>query len=421
MELGKSKIKSDELSIWCISKYASLPEYGAAARLYLLAREFAKNVGEVVLITSDSNHLANYPKSKKRYNYSTLEKVKVCWIKTAKYKNTASLARVFSWFSFEFHLFRLNKKQYMRPDVVIVSSLSLLSIIYGFYLKKKFKSTLVFEIRDIWPLTLTEEGGFSKWHPLSLLLGYVEKFGYRKSDLIVGTMPRLDLHVKNILGHEKDCFCSPIGFDKEDIEASGKFSNFDKFQQMLPNDKIVIGYAGSMGISNALGPFIECIEEYEENHSVFFALIGDGDLKEEYSVRLKENKNVIFIPKVPQQQVQAFLECCDVLYLSTHKSEVWKYGQSMNKVVQYMLSGKPVLASYSGFPSMINEANSGLIVPANSKHEIKSALKAICELSEDERSKMGERGRKWIWEKRTYEVLASEYLLKLRQTLENKY
>ena len=54
-----------------------------------------------------------------------------------------------------------------------------------------FKTKLVFEVRDIWPLTLTEEGGFSSLNPLIIILRAIELVGYRFSDLVVGTMPGL--------------------------------------------------------------------------------------------------------------------------------------------------------------------------------------------------------------------------------------
>ena len=61
---------------------------------------------------------------------------------------------------------------------------------------------------------MTEEGNFSKWHPLVLLFKYIEIFAYKKSDLIVGTMPNLDKHIFNIIGYNKPFFCSPLGFEK---------------------------------------------------------------------------------------------------------------------------------------------------------------------------------------------------------------
>lgn len=165
------------MNILCISKYASPPNYSKMpARLFILAKEFIKLGHNTTLITSDSNHFSTYPNTDNIYNFETVEGVSLCWIKTKKYIKTASLARVLSWFDFERKLFKLDLKKINKPDVIIVSSLSIFSIIYGYFLKKKFNSFLVFEIRDIWPLTMTEEGGFSKWHPLVLLIGFIEKF-----------------------------------------------------------------------------------------------------------------------------------------------------------------------------------------------------------------------------------------------------
>ena len=253
------------MNIWCISKYASLPNYGAAARLFYLTKEFSKQCEQVVLITSDSNHLCKFPDTKDRYNYEEQDGVKVCWIKNIKYNKSASIKRVLSWFDFEYRLFLMDKTKLNNPDVVLISSLSLLSIVYGYYLKKKFGAALVFEIRDIWPLTLIEEGGVSKYHPLSILLGWLEKFGYKQSDLIVGTMPRLDLHVERVLGRKKEVFCSPLGIDEHQVGSALEVPKLDVY---FPEGKKIIGYAGSMGISNSLQPFIECIQSRINFHSL---------------------------------------------------------------------------------------------------------------------------------------------------------
>ncbi|NOH65235.1 glycosyltransferase family 4 protein [Vibrio rotiferianus] len=401
------------MNIWCISKYASIPRYGAAARLYYLAREFVKSNGQVVLLTSDANHLCQYPSTNDRYNYVKEEGVDICWIKTLKYEKTASIKRVASWFDFEFKLFAMDKNRFNSPDVVIVSSLSLLSIIYGYYLKNKYNAKLVFEIRDIWPLTLIEEGGFSNKHPLSILLGIIEKFGYRKADLIVGTMPRLDLHVEEVLGYKKEVFCSPIGIDHTELDSAER--SVPDIEHLFPKNKTIVGYAGSMGISNNLDTYIDTIEHYKYREDVHFVLVGSGDLKSKFMKRLDKNNNVTFVPKIKQSEVQYFLSMCDLLYLSTHDSKVWRYGQSMNKVVQYMLSGKPIIASYNGAHSMIDEASCGVYIPCNDMKELKTALDYFCDKTDEQRSEIGSRGRKWILKNRVYDVLADNYLKEIHK------
>lgn len=283
------------MNILCISKYASPPNYSKMpARLFVLAREFVKLGHKATLITSNSNHFSTYPHTRKIYNFETVENVHLCWIKTKKYIKTASIARVLSWLDFERKLFELDLKKIDKPDVIIVSSLSIFSIIYGYYLKRKFKSFLVFEVRDIWPLTMTEEGGFSKWHPLVILIGVIEKFGYKKADLVAGTMPRLNLHVKNILGYEKPFHCSPLGFDP--VNYKEKLIDNNPFDETFPKNKIIIGYAGSMGITNALEPFIETIKLLKDDKNIHFMLVGSGDLKSTFQKQLKECANVTFLP-----------------------------------------------------------------------------------------------------------------------------
>nr|WP_275660899.1 glycosyltransferase [Vibrio brasiliensis] len=181
-------------------------------------------------------------------------------------------------------------------------------------------------------------------------------------------------------------------------------------EQFFPERKTIVGYAGSMGISNNLKTYIDTIEQYKERDDIHFVLVGGGDLKIEFMKQLEGCDNVTFIPKIKQSEVQYFLSLCDVLYLSTHDSKVWRYGQSMNKVVQYMLSGKPIIASYNGAPSMIDEAKCGVYIPCNDMKELTTALNYFCEKTDEQRNEIGFRGREWILKNRVYDVLADNYL-----------
>lgn len=397
----------EKKTVWCISKYASPPNYGVGARLFYIAREFSKMNLDVMLISSDSNHLSKYPDSDKTYNMEKYEDLKHLWIKTYKYIRSASLKRFISWFDFEVKLFRFNHLNYKKPDVVIISSLSLLSVIYGIFLKRKYKCKLVFEIRDIHPLTLTEEFGVNKWNPMVLFLGFIEKIGYKKADLIVGTMPNLKQHVKEILGKEKDVFHSPVGVHeiwyKEQVKS-------DLIDSLFPDEgKFVVGYAGSIGISNALDIFIDTIIEMSREKDVYFVIVGDGDLKERYIKRLSSVDNVKIGPKINQNEVPYFLSKCDLLYLSTRKSKILEYGQSLNKLTDYMKSGKPIVASYTGYQSMLNEANAGIFIPSGDMQSIVHAIRTFKNMKPSERSAYGLRGKTWIEENYNYSSIALKY------------
>jgi len=385
-----------------------------------LAKEMSQLNNVVRLITSDANHFSSMPKTNKIYNHEHQQGVSITWIKTYKYLKTASFKRVLSWLDFEWKLFRMPIDKNAKPDVVIVSSLSIFSIIYGFFLKKRFNSFLVFEIRDIWPLTLVEEGGFSSWNPLTILIGLIEKFGYSNSDLIVGTMPNLKQHIINRGILNKSIFCSPLGFDPSNFEELNFFMN-NPFEKLKSEGKLIIGYCGSMGISNGLDLFIQTIKDMDNCPEIQFLLVGSGDMRDNYIKELESNSNVVFLPRIPYSDVKYFLDICDILFLSTMESKVWLYGQSMNKVVDYMLAAKPIVAIYSGFPSMINEANCGVYLDTQSSQELKNQFLNFANLSKQERRLIGLNGRTWIFENRSYKKLAKEYYDIIKEMLECKF
>ena len=396
--------------IWYISKYVAPPGKGSAGgRGYLLMKEFARLGYKSVIITSDSNQLAQVPAMDQPYLEQEVDGISIWWVRTLKYQIAKSARRILSWIDFEWRLFLLPKDALPKPDVIVASSLSLLTVLNGFWLRKKFGCRLILEIRDIWPLTITEEGGFSLYNPFVVGLAWVERLGYRYADAIVGTMPNLREHVANVLGSEKSVMCIPMGVDNSMlVESLDVPEDYDA--KYLPKGKFVVAHAGTIGITNALDTFLDCAKSLAGNVVIHFLVVGDGDLREHYLAKYGYLPNLTFAPKVPKQMVQAVLAKCDLLYFSVHVSAVWRFGQSLNKVIDYMLSGKPIVASYTGYPSMINEAECGTYVPAGDVAALRSEVLRYSLLPESERNVMGARGRDWILAHRNYAELAREYL-----------
>jgi glycosyltransferase involved in cell wall biosynthesis len=372
-------------------------------------QEFARMGYRSVIITSDSNQLAKVPTLESPYLIQEVDGLQLCWVRTMKYAVAKSLRRILSWLDFEWRLWRLPKEELPTPDVVIVSSLSLLTIINGFLLRVRYKCRLVLEIRDIWPLTITEEGGFNRWNPLVLGLGFIEKLGYRYADAIVGTMPNLGEHVADVLGQVKTIHCIPMGVDEATL-AMGDELPVDYVEKYIPKGKFIVAHAGTIGITNALDTMLDCAESMKDNRLVHFLVVGEGDLRTHYLGKYGHLPNLTFAPRVPKQLVQSVLSRCGLLYFSVHVSTVWKYGQSLNKVIDYMLAGKPVVASYTGYTSMINEADCGTYVPAGDVVALRQEVLRYAAMDTPVREAIGQRGRQWILANRRYETLAKNYL-----------
>lgn len=397
-------------NIWCINKYAALPSARkGSARTFLLLREMARRGHRCVLITSDSNHLTDSPQLDGARLRRAIDEVDVHWLRTSKYGEAKSLGRVLSWIDFEWQIWRMPKRDLLRPDVVIVSSLSLLSILNGLWLKSKHRCRLVFEVRDIWPLTIIEEGGYSARNPLVMGLAALERLAYRSADAIVGTMPNLEGHVARVVPRHPPVHCIPLGLDEGGLGEPAPLDP-EWIGRHLPRGKFIVCHAGTIGITNALEPFLACVRSLQDRPDIHFLMVGEGDLRATYEAQCADLPNITFTGSVPKDQVQSVLRLCDLLYFSTHPSKVWDYGLSLNKVMDYLLAGKPVIASYSGYPTMVDEAEAGTTVPSGDVVALREEILRLADLPPETRDAMGRRGRAWLLRHRQYEDLASSYL-----------
>lgn len=382
----------------------------AGARGFMIMRELVRAGHDCTIITSDSNTLSDIPEKFGTIKNEKIDGVEVYWLRTFKYQYAKSLRRIISWLVFEWQLWRMPKDRIKPPDALIVSSLSLLTIVNGLVLRARYRCRLIFEVRDIWPLTLIEEGGFSRFNPFVVFLGFLEKIGYRYAEEVVGTMPNLGEHVAEVLGVSRRVHCIPMGFDERSADEACTIEADKSLRYNLPTDKLIVGYAGAMGITNALDLFFECAASMQSFPKIHFLVVGDGDLRGRYVERYASLANLTLAPKVSKSAVAGVLALCDLLYFSVYPSKIWHYGQSLNKLVDYMLAAKPIIASYSGYPSMINEADCGTFIPAADKSALRNEIIRFSKMEQSERDKMGMRGRAWILQNRSYKKLAHQYL-----------
>jgi glycosyltransferase involved in cell wall biosynthesis len=407
------------MNILIITKYASTEFEGIETRIVSIAKKFVSNHNaKVTLISSDSNIGAVFQKYKHVYNLEKVSNIDIIRIKTLKYFKTTSIRRILSWFDFEMKVLLLPKKYYDKPDVIIVSSLSLLTIINGYLLKLRYNSKLVFEIRDIWPLYLEVEMGFSKYNPIIIILGMIEKFGYKKSDLIIGTMPNLKSHISKAYGIiNKRIECIPFGYDENILSSNIVIENDFVNREILniPINAFIVGFAGSMGIGNGLDTLFEVIPKFANREDIYFLFMGDGICKDNYIKICQNFKNVTFLPKViDRRKVAQLLSISDILYFGSLNSKFWDYGWSPNKIIDYMMAGKPVLASYSGYLTMLNEADCGYVVKAEDSSQLMNIINKLLLTDKNELIKKGLNGRKWLVENRSYSILASSYYNMIR-------
>ena len=80
------------------------------------------------------------------------------------------------------------------------------------------------------------------------------------------------------------------------------------------------------------------------------------------------------------------------------------------KLIDYLMAAKPVLASYSGYQSMLNEAGCGEFVPSGDVAALRAAICRHAEMPPETLTERGQSGRRWLLENRRWDVLARQYL-----------
>tara|TARA_R110002073_G_scaffold128999_1_gene274992 strand:+ start:44523 stop:45740 length:1218 start_codon:yes stop_codon:yes gene_type:complete len=397
--------------IWILNQTSGTPDSGWGERHYSFAKQWKEKGYKTYIFSGSYNHLfRNQPKvGPGNLTIESIEDgITFCWVKNPKYKD-GGFTKFWSNIIYTIRLLLLNLKEIPKPDIVLVSSMPIFPIIAGNIFKRKYKSKkLIIEIRDLWPLTPIYLKGYSKRNPLVLILSWFEKYAYRKSDKIVSVLPNANIHINPISNHPEKFHYIPNGID---IKLADSNELPTEIISMIPKDKFIIGYAGTIGFANAMEYFIEASRLLKNNHEIHFVLVGDGVFVPKLKSLLdKDQNNITFIPKIAKSQVQTILHYFDVCYLSRYQSDLYKYGVSYNKYFDYMLAKKPILESSEFIKDQVEMSGCGIIVKPEDATEIVNGIHTLFNMSEDQKKELGKKGYNYVKKYHNFEYLSDLYL-----------
>ena len=393
-------MEGNNKNIWIINQYAGSSNHGMTFRSYFLAKEFIKCHRVTIFSASFSHVMSNPPSVSKKYTEENINGIKYFWLKVPVYKQSKSFGRLISMFIFLYRLFFLNVKKHYTPDVIIVSSASPLPIWKAYFWAKRFNAKLIFEVRDIWPMSIMELGGFKKTNPLVVLLQITENFAYRVSDYVVSVLPKAFEHMKHH-GLDLPRFkYIPNGIEIKNLIKSD-INNKDAFK---------IGYAGTLGIANALKYLIYAANLVKESN-IEIHLLGNGPEKKALMGIVDDNNisNVYFHDAVPKNEVGIFLSKMDVLYIGWHFSKIYRFGISANKLFDYLASAKPIIHSVDAGNDPVLEAKAGISIKPENPKEIANAILELYKMPVSKRTELGNNGREYVEKYHSYEQLAKQY------------
>lgn len=323
-----------------------------------------------------------------------------------RYTHAHDKRRVLNWILFAWRVARLDRVIKDRPDAILCSSPSLFAILGAEWLARKFGARLVFEVRDIWPLTLIDVGRKSPRHPLIRLMQWVEDRAYRTADRVVSNLPGAADHMVSRGMDRRKFSWIPNGFSRRDIDRPE--SAQEDILLQIPKNKFVVGYAGTIGVANSLETLIGAADLLRNHDEISFVLLGHGREKASLvaSATEKSLSNVHFLPPVSHAQVQSVLSHFDVCCIGLRADGLFRFGVSPNKLFDYLIAGKPIIYGIdSGSYRPVEEFQAGLQVPPQDPAALADAILQLRALSPEERSEMGRNGRRAALERHEYRVL----------------
>lgn len=408
------------MNILLINHYAGSVEHGMEFRPFYLAREWVKQGHNVTIVACSYSHLRQ--KNPDVKGMPLLEEyregVRYVWIKGNPYKGNG-LGRIRNMLMFLKGIYAYRKEivgEHM-PDAVICSSTYPLDYYPARRIAQAYNAALVFELHDLWPLSPMLLGNMSPRHPYIQLMQKAENDWCKHVDKCISILPGTKAHLMEH-GLDPDKFVYiPNGVDLDDWDSEEErgFSYDDQFKQLKQQEWLLVGYIGGHATSNALEYYVEASQELKDT-KIILLMVGDGVEKSNLLSLAKQKgdlEHLIFFDSVPKKEIPELMQACDILYAGVRRSRLYEGGIGMNKIMDYMMAGKPIVFGIAERTNLVSQANCGVIIEPEDPKAIADAVIKLASLDIVERKEMGERGREYIREHHNYSKLAKSFITEL--------
>ena len=402
------------MNILLINHYAGSTRHGMEFRPFYLAREWVRAGHCVQIVAASFSHIrAIQPELNGFVLDEQIEGIYYRWYATPNYQGNGA-GRVKNMLAFMRALWRDGPRlaRVFKPDVVIASSTYPMDIWPARSIAKLANAKLVYEVHDLWPLSPMELGRMSKWHPFIMWVQMAEDYAYRHADKVVSILPKAKEYMCSRGMAPQKFVYVPNGVDEEewaqptDLPQEVKKSLDALRTKGLP----LVGYAGTHGLANALDVLLDTASYLKDKAEV--VMVGTGLERERLLARVANEglTNVTMLPAIPKKSVPKFLDDVDIAYIGWHPNPLYRFGISPNKLMDYMMSGKPVVHSVSAGNDPVTEAGCGITVPPGDVVAVVNAVLELAAMSQSARNSMGQAGKTAILQNQTYKVLAKRFL-----------
>ncbi len=405
------------MNILLINHYAGSPALGMEYRPYYLAREWVRAGHRVQIVAADFSHVRS---RQPIAGDETIDGIAYRWLKTPPYQGNGA-GRVWNIWRFLSQVWRQSAclVREFKPDAVIASSTYPMDIWVARRIARQAGARLVFEVHDLWPLSPIELSGMSPKHPFIRLCQAAEDAAYRDADVVVSMLPKVQGHMADHGLDLSKLHIVPNGITPEDWQHEAPQLRDDLARAIAAQraaGRTVIGYAGSMGLPNALDVLLDAAALLRDQ-PIAVVMVGDGHERARLKQRVADQglTQVTLLPPIPKAQIPAFLAQIDIAYIGWQRVPIYRFGIAPNKLMDYMMAGCAVLHSVEAGNDPVAESGCGMTVAPENPQAVVDGLHRLAALPAAERLAMGERGRAFVLAHHSYPVLAQRFIAAMQR------
>ncbi|WP_210442895.1 glycosyltransferase family 4 protein [Vibrio crassostreae] len=313
------------------------------------------------------------------YQTHDLDGINVVRVKTFITANEGFVKRILDYMSFMVTGFIAGLFQ-KKPDVIVATSPQFFCACAGWALSAVRRKPFVFELRDIWPASITAVGAMKDSFAIRML-EKIEIFLYRRADSIVSVTHafKKELIERGVDGEKIEVVLNGVDLTKYEPSLS---KDAVLVQQYGLEGKFVAGYIGTHGMAHGLEHIVDVAERLQNNDNIRVVFAGGGAARQKV-IDLVENKqlrNVVLIDRQPKEMMPKLWSLCDVSLVPLVNSDLFKT-VIPSKIFECMGMGIPTIMSVpeGEATAIIREANSGVVVESESVEQITAAILKLYE------------------------------------------
>lgn len=340
-----------------------------------LARHLAREGHEVTAITGHPHYpeWQLHPGYEKPRPPTPDHEVRLLRVPHPVPRNPSGLSRV--WMEFLFAVRAASRLVRERPDVVVVVSPALLSLVPALALRmvKRFRVGVV--VQDLYGAALAETG--IGGGVVSRLTAFLERTLLRRVDSAVVIH---EVFRQRLLSDGVSAARIRVIPNWAHITMPGAHDREEKRRQLgWANGDVVALHAGNMGAKQGLEGLVEVGRlAQQRNSTVRVVLMGNGSQRADLAARAEGLARVALMDPLPAGEFEAALAAADCLLLHEKPGVVEMSVPS--KLTTYFTAGRPVVAATderSGAAALIAASEAGVRVPAGDATAILSAIERV--------------------------------------------